>query len=108
VNSFEISECAAAADYQTRASWMSEASNTATRLYVARQPILDLKGRVFGYELLYREDPRDRACFADGDTASASVLTGALLDLGLNTLTGGRQAFFNLTRGRPNRSSIGD
>jgi len=77
---------------------MPEASNTATRLYVARQPILDLKGRVFGYELLYREDPRDRACFADGDTASASVLTGALLDLGLDSLTGGRQAFFNLTR----------
>jgi EAL and modified HD-GYP domain-containing signal transduction protein len=67
-------------------------------LHVARQPILDDRGRVFGYELLYRHAAGDVACTADGDLASARVLTGALLDLGLDTLTSGRLAFLNVTR----------
>jgi EAL and modified HD-GYP domain-containing signal transduction protein len=67
-------------------------------VYVARQPILDLNERVFGYELLYRQEATDSVCVGDSDTASASVFTGALLDLGLDTVTGGRQAFLNLSR----------
>jgi c-di-GMP-related signal transduction protein len=67
-------------------------------LHVARQPILDERGRVFGYELLYRQAAHDVACTADGDLASARVLTEAILDLGLDTLTSGRQAFLNVTR----------
>jgi EAL and modified HD-GYP domain-containing signal transduction protein len=67
-------------------------------LHVARQPILDERGRVFGYELLYRREASDTSCTADGDLASARVLTGAVLDLGLETLTSGRQAFLNVTR----------
>jgi EAL and modified HD-GYP domain-containing signal transduction protein len=77
---------------------MASSAETAARVYVARQPILDLNERVFGYELLYRQEATDRSCVGDGDTASGSVLTGALLDLGLDTLTGGRQAFLSLTR----------
>jgi EAL and modified HD-GYP domain-containing signal transduction protein len=65
---------------------------------VARQPILDERGRVFGYELLYRHAAGATACIADGDHASARVLTGAVLDLGLDTLTNGRRAFLNVTR----------
>jgi EAL and modified HD-GYP domain-containing signal transduction protein len=67
-------------------------------VHVARQPILDAKGVVYGYELLYRAAVHDTACTADGDLASARVLTDAVLDVGLDTLTGGRQAFLNLTR----------
>ena len=73
-------------------------SDAPRSLYVARQPILDERGRVFGYELLYRHSAGATACVADGDVASASVLTSAILDLGLETLTNGRQAFFNVTR----------
>ena len=73
-------------------------NGSATQLYVARQPILDLQGQVFGYELLYRLAAGDRSFRGDRDIASATVLTGALLDLGLDTLTGGRVAFLNLTR----------
>jgi c-di-GMP-related signal transduction protein len=69
-----------------------------TALYVARQPILDERGRVFGYELLYRGAPGDTACTIDGNLASARVLTGALLDVGLETLTNGHRAFLNVTR----------
>ena len=73
-------------------------SDPSASIYVARQPILDERGRVFGYELLYRHAPGATSCVADGDLASASVLTGAVLDLGLETLTNGRQAFLNVTR----------
>jgi len=67
-------------------------------VHVARQPILDAKGLVFGYELLYRATQTDTSCTAEGDLASARVLTDAVLEVGLDTLTGGRPAFLNLTK----------
>jgi EAL and modified HD-GYP domain-containing signal transduction protein len=66
-------------------------------LYVARQPILDAKGQVFGYELLYKDMGSDDAERRD-DLADARVLTDAVVNLGLETITGGRPAFLNLTR----------
>jgi len=73
------------------------AHESPTALCVARQPILDESGQVFGYELLYRGAPGDTACAVRSDFASASVITSAMLDLGLDTLTGGRRAFLNVT-----------
>ena len=70
---------------------------SSTAVYVARQPILDERGRVFGYELLYRAAPGDTSCSVESDLASASVMTSAIIDLGLDTLTGGRLAFLNVT-----------
>lgn len=72
--------------------------STPATLCVARQPILDPNEQVFGYELLYRAAPGDTACTTDGDLAGARVLTDAVLDIGLDTLTGGRLPFINLTR----------
>jgi len=66
--------------------------------YVARQAILDVKGRVFGYELLYRAAPGDTACRLNKDLASARTMTEAVIDFGVDVLTGGRPAFINLTR----------
>lgn len=65
---------------------------------VARQPILDLAGRVYGYELLYRGSSDDTSCMADGDIAGARTLSDAVLALGLDVLTNGRLAFINFTR----------
>src|SRR5215470_12992301 len=65
---------------------------------VARQPILDLAGRVYGYELLYRSSADAASCTADGDTAGARTLSDAVLALGLDVLTNGRLAFMNFTR----------
>jgi len=77
---------------------MAEATQQSpTALCVARQPILDEHGQVFGYELLYRGAPGDTTCAVRGDFASASVITSAMLDLGLDTLTSGRPAFLNVT-----------
>ena len=66
--------------------------------YVARQPILNVGGKVFGYELLYRAAAADHSCREEQDVAAARVLNDAVLTLGLETLTGGKRAFMNLTR----------
>lgn len=67
--------------------------------FVARQPILDAKRQVFGYELLYRGLADAPSCVDPSDLASANVLTNAVLNLGLDTLTDGRKAFINISRG---------
>jgi c-di-GMP-related signal transduction protein len=66
--------------------------------FVARQPILDAGGQVFGYELLYRAAAADSSCHEELDVAAARVLNDAVLTLGLETLTGGKRAFMNVTR----------
>ena len=74
------------------------AETSRATVHVARQPILNAKGAVFGYELLYRAAQTDTACTAEGDLASARVITDAVLEVGLDTLTAGRPAFLNLTK----------
>ena len=63
--------------------------------YVARQPILDLRGRVHGYELLFRAGPE--AVFrGDGNFATRTMLDNSML-FGFDKLTGGLPAFVNCT-----------
>ena len=66
--------------------------------FVARQPILDAQQRVFGYELLFRESRWSEAFETGPEAATASVISNALLGVGLKTLTNGRRAFINVTR----------
>jgi EAL and modified HD-GYP domain-containing signal transduction protein len=67
-------------------------------LYVARQQILTTNGSVFAYELLYRAEADDPDPLVTPDHAAARVLTDGVLNVGLDSLTGGRPAFVNLTR----------
>ena len=54
---------------------------------LARQAIYDLELTICGYELLYRSDPSARHLI--GDTAmTASALTAAFTDIGLDTIVG--------------------
>ena len=63
--------------------------------YVARQPILDQRGLVHGYELLFRSGPT--AFFqGDGNLATRTMLDNAVM-FGLAKLTGGLPAFLNCT-----------
>lgn len=63
--------------------------------YVARQPILDLRGKVHGYELLFRNGPE--AVFrGDGEFATRTMLDNTVL-YGLGRLTRGLPAFVNCT-----------
>ncbi|MFZ0303140.1 MAG: HDOD domain-containing protein [Terracidiphilus sp.] len=64
--------------------------------YVARQPILDLRGRVHGYELLFRDGPQQLQFSADGDMATRTILDNMVI-FGLEKLTGGLPAFVNCT-----------
>jgi c-di-GMP phosphodiesterase len=64
--------------------------------YVARQPILDLRGRVHGYELLFR-DGHGVGFRGDGDLATRTMLDNSVI-FGLEKLTGGVTAFVNCTR----------
>jgi EAL and modified HD-GYP domain-containing signal transduction protein len=64
---------------------------------VARQPILDHAGHIFGYELLYRGGAETSNGDSSHDLAGARVLTDAVLGVGLDALTCGLKAFVNLT-----------
>lgn len=66
--------------------------------FVARQPILDTRQRVYAYELLFR--PTQSSLVSDGGSqaASASVISNAFLNIGLDAMTNGRHAFINVTR----------
>ena len=72
--------------------------DTRDTLCVARQPILDASGNVFAYALLYQADAEDVTDAEARDLAAARVLTDAVLNVGLETLTAGRLAFINLSR----------
>lgn len=63
--------------------------------YVARQPILDLRGRVHGYELLYRGG-HETVFRGDVDRATRTMLDNTVM-FGLERLTDGLPAFVNCT-----------
>ena len=65
--------------------------------YVARQPIFDREEKVFGYELLFRDDMENTFHGCDADVASRSTLDSSLL-VGLDVLCDGHRAFLNCTR----------
>ncbi len=66
------------------------------RVYVARQPILDRNGKIFGYELLFRSGFTDRALISDGTSATARVLESLLSIFGLRSLLGRKKGFVNV------------
>lgn len=68
-------------------------------VFVARQPIFDVRQKIFGYELLFRSSINnfyDRA--VDGDYATKKLVSDSFLVFGADTLTKGKRAFVNFTR----------
>lgn len=63
--------------------------------FVARQPILNLRGQVHAYELLFRSG-RENAFSGDPETASRTIVDDAVI-FGLEELSGGLPAFVNCT-----------
>ncbi len=66
--------------------------------FIARQPILDRKLKVYAYELLFRSGLVDFFDHPDPDQASSKVIADSLLLPGLDQLTHGQPAFVNVTR----------
>jgi len=62
---------------------------------VARQPIFNAKLEIIGYELLYRAPGATSAQFSDAAAATATVVVGAAMDIGLSQLVGDKPAYIN-------------
>jgi EAL and modified HD-GYP domain-containing signal transduction protein len=67
-------------------------------IFLARQPIFDKELKVFAYELLFRSGDTNIASVTDGNSASSQVMINAFLEIGIDTISGGRVCFVNLTR----------
>lgn len=71
-------------------------SEAVSPVYLARQPIVDRRQKVVGYELLYRRALSSTA----GDMTladEARSLANALVEIGLNDLVGNHKAFINMS-----------
>jgi|CZKL01.1.fsa_nt_gi c-di-GMP-related signal transduction protein len=80
---------------QASLATMDYAHLTGALRYIARQPILDARSRVHGYELLFRSAPEGGFC-GDGELATRTMIDNTVL-FGLEKLSGGMPAFVNCT-----------
>ncbi len=74
------------------------ASGVGDMHYLARQPILDSRFNLSGYEILFRGGLDNRYSCADSDSASSKVLNDILVVFNLDSLLAGKKAFVNVTR----------
>ena len=66
--------------------------------YIARQPILDGRKRLYGYELLYRGTPGRALGQVSGEQATASLLSSVFLTGDIENITNKRICFINFTQ----------
>lgn len=69
------------------------------KFFLGRQPILDRKQEIVGYELLFRSADMDHAVFESYSQASSNVITHALSLFGMNEVLGGKFGFINVHLG---------
>lgn len=67
------------------------------KVFLARQPILDSKQRLFGYELLFRDGEDNKFPDVDGDSATIEVIKNSFVNIGIDKVTNGKKAFINFT-----------
>ncbi|TKB28570.1 HDOD domain-containing protein [Desulfopila sp. IMCC35006] len=65
--------------------------------FIARQPILNLNKRLYGYELLYRGAPGRMLGQVSGEQATAGLLTSAFLTGNIDVISNNRLCFVNFT-----------
>jgi EAL and modified HD-GYP domain-containing signal transduction protein len=69
----------------------------AKNAYLARQPIVDTKQELLGYELLFRTGKTVKSArIADEHDAGIQVIANALFDMGTHWLLAGKLAFINM------------
>lgn len=74
-------------------------SQSNENFFLGRQPILNRKQEIVGYELLFRATTANRAEFKSYSHASTSVITSALSNFGLQEVLGGKFGFINVYLG---------
>jgi len=66
--------------------------------FIARQPILNINKRLYGYELLYRGTPGKMLGQVSGEQATASLLSSAFLTGDIGVISNNRLCFINFTK----------
>jgi c-di-GMP-related signal transduction protein len=74
-----------------------EKSARSSHVHIGRQRILDSKGRLHGYELLFRSGASADEAGGDGDAATTATILAAFSEFGAKDLLGDRLGFINLT-----------
>lgn len=64
-------------------------------VFVARQPVLNLDGSMFAYELLFRDGVASSFPGGDGHNATSAVLLNAFVETGLPRLSGEHRVLIN-------------
>ncbi len=82
-------------------------------VFVARQPIFDVRKKIYAYELLFRTGMANAFPDLDGETATTSLLSSSFFTVGIEQISGGRRAFINFTedlllRGTPSMFPSGN
>jgi len=76
----------------------SQRPESPVQVFIARQPILGLNRRVYGYELLYRSSHWNAFDGTEGSRATREVIANGLMTIGLSKLVGNGYAFINFDR----------
>jgi EAL and modified HD-GYP domain-containing signal transduction protein len=71
---------------------------TGASVHVARQPIYEARGGLYGYELLFRRAALSTTADQDDDGATTATILAAFSEFGADELLGGKPGFINLTR----------
>jgi c-di-GMP-related signal transduction protein len=66
--------------------------------FIARQPVFDRRRRVFGYELLFRQNGDNYFAGVDDDTATSDVIYNSFMVFGLDNITDDTRAFINCSK----------
>ena len=53
-------------------------------VFVAKQPVYNIREEIVGYELYYRKDANNVFPYIDGDTATSEVIINSFLNFGMH------------------------
>ena len=67
------------------------------KIFVGRQPILDLHGNIYGYELLYRNSEKNVFPGIDPEKATIELLVNTFLSIGVDNIVGKSLSFINFS-----------
>lgn len=70
-----------------------------SHIFVGRQPILDSNGRIYGYELLYRNSEQNSFPNIDPEQATVQLLINTFLTIGVDQISGKSKSFINFSGG---------
>jgi EAL and modified HD-GYP domain-containing signal transduction protein len=74
----------------------SHTIDPARDVFIGRQPIVDARGRLYGYELLYRDSRENHARVSDPIAATAAVIGNLVHNFGVDAAVGPHVGFVNV------------